>query len=99
MQLRRTISNPPKRLRGIITYMNYTRGYAFITTKEGQSYFMHVSHFDKNSQPVLEGKVEFSVAPPISVGKKPMAVSVRYVSADDETATPHWDSLSGKAGV
>jgi len=63
---------------GVITYFNSPRSFGFITTIEGESYFFHVSNFEKGSQPILEGKVEFQVAPPIAVGKKPMAVAVRY---------------------
>jgi cold shock CspA family protein len=63
---------------GTITYFNSPRSFGFITTTEGQRYFFHISNFEKGSQPVLEGKVQFEIAPPIAVGKKPMAVSVRY---------------------
>jgi cold shock CspA family protein len=64
---------------GTITYLNSPRGFGFVTTIEGERFFFHISsHFEKGSQPVLEGRVEFEVAPPIAVGKKPMAVNVRY---------------------
>ncbi len=65
-------------MQGTITFFRADKGFGFITTKEGQSYFFHVSRFTKGSQPVLEGRVEFEVAPPLSVGKKPMAINVRY---------------------
>jgi cold shock CspA family protein len=68
---------------GTITYLNGPRGFGFITTTEGERFFFHIiTHFEKGSQPVLEGKVQFEVAPPIAVGKKPMAVKVRYRNAE-----------------
>jgi cold shock CspA family protein len=70
---------------GVITYFNSPRSFGFITTTEGESYFFHVSNFEKGSQPILEGKVEFQVAPPIAVGKKSQAVSVRYTRASATT--------------
>jgi cold shock CspA family protein len=70
------------RLQGTITFFRGDRGFGFITTKQGFSYFFHVSKFAKGSQPVLEGEVAFDVAPPVSVGKKPMAVNIRYLSEE-----------------
>jgi cold shock CspA family protein len=64
--------------KGVITYFDSSRGFGFITVPEGHSYFFHISHFERNTQPVLEGQVEFKIAPPRAVGKKPMAVRVRY---------------------
>ena len=76
-------------MQGTITFFRGDRGFGFITTKEGKSYFFHVSKFAKDSQPVLEGVVTFDVASPIAVGKKPMAINVRYAV----------EKASGKAGV
>jgi cold shock CspA family protein len=67
---------------GIITFWNHLRGYGFIATTTGDSFFFHVTHFDKNSTPTLGALVEFKVAPPIKLGKQPQAVSVRYVRRD-----------------
>lgn len=63
---------------GTITYFNSPRGFGFITRPDGEQFFFHISHFAKGEYPVLEGQVEFKIAPAIAVGKKPQAVSVRY---------------------
>lgn len=69
-------------MQGTITYFNSRRGFGFITILSGESYFFHVSSFAKDSQPVLEGKVAFQLAPPIRVGQRPQAVNVRYTVSD-----------------
>ena len=63
---------------GTITFFNSPRGFGFITRPDGEQFFFHISHFAKGEYPVLEGQVEFKIAPAIAVGKKPQAVSVRY---------------------
>jgi len=70
---------------GTITYFQQDKGFGFITTPKGFSYFFHVSRFAKGSQPVLGGEVAFEIAPPVSIGKKPMAVNIRY-SVEEGTA-------------
>lgn len=65
-------------IKGTITFFHSLRGFGFITTTEGHSYFFHISNFEKGTQPVLEGQVEFHIAPPVAVGKRPQAVLVHY---------------------
>jgi cold shock CspA family protein len=87
-------------MQGVITYFNGPRGFGFITTLEGESFFFHVSHFEPGKQPVLEGLVEFQIAPPLSVGKKPMAVGVRYRKFIAATAVaPHILDSIGESSV
>lgn len=72
--------------KGIITHFYSRRGFGFNTVSEGRCYFFHITRFEKGSQPVLEGHVEFKVAPPRSVGKRPIAVLVRYWRPSEEGA-------------
>ena len=65
-------------LQGTITFFHSGKNFGFITTPDGESYFFHVDNFEKHAQPVLEGLVEFRVAPPLCVGKRPQAVAVHY---------------------
>jgi cold shock CspA family protein len=80
-------------MKGTITFFHSMKGFGFVTTTEGQSYFFHISNFEKGSQPVLEGQVEFQVAPPLCVGKRPQAVSVRYRRPEPEAI----DVLAGNS--
>jgi cold shock CspA family protein len=71
--------NEQQHLNGTITYFDSSRGFGFITVApEGKSYYFHISRFERGAQPVLEGIVEFEIAPPRALGKRPMAVNVRY---------------------
>ena len=79
-------------MQGTITFYNNQRGFGFITVPDGRQYFFHVSHFTKGESPVLEGLVEFEIAPPVAVGKKPQAVRVRYRTPPDDAI------LNGFAG-
>lgn len=69
-------------MKGTISYLQSDRGFGFITTIQGEKFFFHVSHFEKGSEPILGGLVDFEIAPPIALGKKPMAVKVRYRVVD-----------------
>ena len=81
---------------GTITFFNNPRAYGFISTPEGESIFFHLSNFEQGSQPVLGALVAFEIGPPISIGKKPQAVFVRYPKRImDATA----GELADKAGV
>ncbi len=63
---------------GTITLWHADRAFGFITTVTGQQYFFHINNFAKGEFPVVEGQVEFEVAPGLSTGKRPQAVHVRY---------------------
>jgi len=69
-------------MQGVIT--NWKKTYGFITTIYGECYFFHISNFDKNSSPILEGRVEFDIAPPTQVGRREQAVNVRYAPRPQE---------------
>ena len=69
-------------MQGTITFYNDARGFGFIQMPNGQSIFFHVSNWTDKSRPVLAALVEFQVAPPLAVGKKPQAVAVKYANAD-----------------
>ena len=91
-------------MKGTITFFHSQRGFGFVTAPTGDSYFFHISHFEKGTQPVLEGQVEFHIAPPIAVGKRPQAVLVHYprqkkVDAFDSLATaPATDTTAVPSG-
>jgi cold shock CspA family protein len=72
-------------MQGQITYFNAARGFGFITVApEGRRIFFHISNFQKDAEPVLQGLVDFELGPPIAVGKSLQALKVRYLSAVDE---------------
>jgi cold shock CspA family protein len=67
---------------GIITLWNNARGWGFITARNRELYFFHISNFHKGGEsdvPILEGRVRFDVGPALSVGKKPQALNVQYI--------------------
>lgn len=67
---------------GTITMYNSQRGFGFITTPQGQQYFMHVSNFLKGNDrdvPTLGGQVRFDVGEPIALGKKSQAIHIQYI--------------------
>jgi cold shock CspA family protein len=77
---------------GQITYWNNKRGFGFITNSDGSSIFFHTCNFEKGQQPVLGAIVSYKIAPPLSLGKKPQAVHVRFVEGQDAL-----DLLAGTA--
>jgi cold shock CspA family protein len=68
---------------GTITFYNNQKGFGFITVPSGQQYFFHISNCGKGESPVLEGRVQFEVGPPVAVGKKAQALRVRYIRDTD----------------
>lgn len=84
---------------GTITFYNNLKGFGFITCPDGKQFFFHISRFAKGESPVLEGQVEFIIAPAIAVGKKPQAVSVHYrQSAYDALANKPAAAIKTLAG-
>lgn len=69
---------------GLITFYNQPRGWGFITRDDNEKAFFHVSNVIPEFLPALTPglRVEFKMAPPLEIGKKPQAVSVRIVSTE-----------------
>src|SRR5690242_11370357 len=63
---------------GTINFFNASRGFGFIGTPEGESFFFHISNFERGSLPLVGAVVAFVLGPPLSLGKREQAVHVRY---------------------
>jgi len=85
-------------LSGTITFYNNQRGFGFITCPDGSQLFFHISNFAKGESPVLEGQVEFKIAPPVAVGKKPQATCVRYIKREPRATTLFDEAAAVLAG-
>jgi cold shock CspA family protein len=66
---------------GRVNFFNDVRSYGFIKSDEGEKYFFHatrvVDHSEVSGTRLVGKRVQFDLAPAISLGKKHQAVNVR----------------------
>jgi len=76
-------------MKGTLVVWSQTRNFGFIqpdaTTEISDRLFVHLTNFDGDRTNVRLGiRVEFSIGDPISIGKKPQAVHVKFLAVETE---------------
>jgi cold shock CspA family protein len=66
---------------GIIVVYNQAKAWGFIRELSGAEWFFHMANTAPEFVPQLGAAVEFEIGPPLSVGKKEQALSVREVKS------------------